>query len=75
VDVDDVIWTKPEVWTLAKSAPGGNPFYDVACDLEMVGTLFSAIHHITAGVTDTANIDELKFSVPNRLLEHANTSA
>lgn len=74
-DLDDVIWTHPETWTLAKSAPGGNPFYDVAADKEMIGSLFSMIFNINAGALDTGNVDELKFGVTNRILQHGNTAA
>jgi len=74
-DVDDIIWTNPEVWTLSKSAPGGNPFYDTDVDEEMVGALFTAYHHVSADVVQTTNLDELKFGVTNRILEHANSAA
>lgn len=74
-DVDDVIWTLPETWTLAKSAPGGNPFYDTDVDLELIGSMLSIIFSVGSGLFTLANVNELKFGVTNRVLEHANTAA
>lgn len=75
VDVDDVIWTEQESWVLAKSAPGNSPFYDPEADEEMVGLLFTIFFNLISGVVTTTNLDELKFAVTNRILEHANTAA
>lgn len=74
-DEDDVVWTLPESWVLAKSAPGGAAFYDVEADIESIGALVSVFLHQLAGSITNTNIDELKFAVVNRILEHANTAA
>lgn len=74
-DDGDVVWTLPESWVLAKSAPGGAAFYDVAADIESIGALVSVYLHQVAGEIQNTNIDELKFAVVNRILAHANTAA
>lgn len=74
-DVDSLIWVLPETWTLAKSAPGGSAFPDSDADVEMIGTLVSTYLNVASGVITTANIDELKFGITNRILEHANSAA
>lgn len=74
VDVDDVIWTLPEIWTLAKSAPGSNPFYDTDSDREAAGAIWSMFFNIDAGVPGDDNLDELRFAIPNQMLNNANTA-
>lgn len=69
-DVDDIIWTLPETWTLAKSMPGNQAFPDYTDDLEMIGTILSALFPVVSGSFTDDAISEVKFGVTNGLLGH-----
>lgn len=74
-DIDDVVWTEAETWTLSKGAPGSTPFYDTDVDIESIGALLSIFLNVVAGVVTTTNLDEFKVGVTNRVTEHANSAA
>lgn len=74
-DVDDVIWTSPEVYTLAKSSPGAAAFTNFDHDKEAIGAIVSVMFNVVAGVVTANNMNEMNFGVVNRVLEHANTPA